>query len=276
MNPLNNLGGSIMCDELLQSGETSRATQSPSEASGTGQGTSRRQLLKGAFSASVAGLAAGAGLMGFSNVSFAGALTKEQRDGMSPDDIVKMMEDGNKRFRAGKMKQHDYVSQQRATASGQYPAAAILSCIDSRTPAEILLDLGLGDAFNARVAGNICNDDVIGSLEFACAAAGSKVILVMGHSACGAVKGAIDNVKLGKLTGLLSKIQPAVAATKYDGDRTSKNAEFVDQVAENNVRQSIKEIREGSETLANLEKEGKIKVVGAMYNLGDGRLEFVD
>ncbi|GAB2505685.1 carbonic anhydrase family protein [Microbulbifer agarilyticus] len=276
MNPLNNLGGSIMCDELLQSGETSRATQSPSEASDFGPGTSRRQLLKGAFSASVAGLAAGAGLMGFSNVSFAGALTKEQRDGMSPDDIVKMMEDGNKRFRIGKMKQHDYVSQQRETASGQYPAAAILSCIDSRTPAEILLDLGLGDAFNARVAGNICNDDVIGSLEFACAAAGSKVILVMGHSACGAVKGAIDNVKLGKLTGLLAKIQPAVAATKYDGDRTSKNAEFVDQVAENNVRQSIKEIREGSETLANLEKEGKIKIVGAMYNLGDGRLEFVD
>ncbi|MCA0901141.1 carbonic anhydrase family protein [Microbulbifer agarilyticus] len=276
MNALNSLGGSIMCDELLYSSETSRATQSSSDASGAGQDTSRRQLLKGAFSASVAGLAAGAGLMGFSNVTFAGALTKEQRDGMRPDDIIKMMEEGNKRFRAGKMKQHDYVAQQSATASGQYPAAAILSCIDSRTPAEILLDLGLGDAFNARVAGNICNDDVIGSLEFACAAAGSKVILVMGHSACGAVKGAIDNVKLGRLSGLLGKIQTAVAATKYDGDRTSKNAEFVDQVAENNVRQSIKEIREGSETLANLEKEGKIKIIGAMYNLSDGQLTLLD
>ena len=237
---------------------------------------SRRQVIKSTLAAGAAGLAAGAGLLSFSGVSFAAALTKEQRDAMSPDDVIAMLQKGNERFRAGKMEQHDYLAQKRASATGQFPAAAILSCIDSRTPAEILMDMGLGETFNARVAGNICNDDIVGSLEFACAAAGSKVILVMGHTACGAVKGAIDNVKLGKLTGLLDEIQPAVQATKYDGDRTSKNAEFVDLVAANNVRRSIEEIRDESEVLAKMEKEGKIKIVGAMYHLSDGRLELLD
>ncbi|WP_226704149.1 carbonic anhydrase family protein [Microbulbifer elongatus] len=237
--------------------------------------SSRRQAIKTTIAAGAAGLAASAGLLSFSGVSFAAALTKERRDAMSPDDVIAMLQKGNERFRAGKMEQHDYLAQKRASATGQYPAAAILSCIDSRTPAEILMDMGLGETFNARVAGNICNDDIVGSLEFACAAAGSKVILVMGHTACGAVKGAIDNVKLGKLTGLLDEIQPAVKATKYDGDRTSKNAEFVDLVAANNVRRSIEEIRDESEVLAKLEKEGKIKIVGAMYHLSDGRLEIL-
>ena len=236
---------------------------------------SRRHAIKTALAGGAASLAAGTGLMSFSGVSFAAALTKEERDAMSPDDVIAMMQEGNERFRSGKMQQHDYLAQKRASAKGQFPAAAILSCIDSRTPAEILLDMGLGESFNARVAGNICNDDIVGSLEFACAAAGAKVILVMGHTACGAVKGAIDKVKLGKLTGLLDEIQPAVQATKYDGDRTSKNANFVDQVAANNVRHSIKEIREESEVLAKMEKEGKIKIVGAMYHLSDGRLELL-
>ena len=237
--------------------------------------TSRRQAIKTTIAAGAAGLAAGAGLLSFSGVSFAAALTKEQRDAMTPDDVIAMMQKGNERFRAGKMEQHDYLAQKRASATGQYPAAAILSCIDSRTPAEILMDMGLGETFNARVAGNICNDDMIGSLEFACAAAGSKVILVMGHTACGAVKGAIDNVKLGKLTGLLNEIQPAVKETKYDGDRTSKNAEFVDLVAASNVRRSIEKIRKESDVLAKMEKEGKIKIVGAMYHLSDGRLQIL-
>ncbi|WP_066963283.1 carbonic anhydrase family protein [Microbulbifer sp. Q7] len=237
--------------------------------------TSRRQAMKTALAAGAASLAAGAGLMSFSGVSFAAALTQKERDAMSPDDVIAMLKEGNERFRSGKMEQHDYLAQKRASATGQYPAAAILSCIDSRTPAEILLDMGLGESFNARVAGNICNDDIIGSLEFACAAAGSKVILVMGHTACGAVKGAIDNVKLGKLTGLLDQIQPAVKATDYEGDRSSKNEAFVDLVAANNVRRSIKQIRTQSAVLSKLEKEGKIKMVGAMYHLSDGRLEIL-
>lgn len=213
--------------------------------------------------------------MSFSGLSFAAALTKEQRDTMSPDDVIAMMQQGNERFRSGKMQQHDYLAQKRASATGQYPAAAILSCIDSRTPAEILLDMGLGESFNARVAGNICNSHIVGSLEFACAAAGAKVILVMGHTACGAVKGAIDDVKLGNLTGLLEEIKPAVEATEYDGDRNGENAEFVDMVAANNVRRAMDEIRDESEVLATLEKEGKIKIVGAMYHLNNGRLEIL-
>ncbi|MCK7597680.1 carbonic anhydrase family protein [Microbulbifer sp. CAU 1566] len=238
--------------------------------------TSRRGLLKAALGAGAVGMVGGVGLAGFSGVSYAAALSKEARDAMSPDDVIQMLEQGNERFRNGQMQQHDYLAQKRASATGQYPAAAILSCIDSRTPAEILLDMGLGESFNTRVAGNICNDDVVGSLEFACAAAGAKVILVMGHTACGAVKGAIDGVKMGKLTDLLDEIKPAVKATTYDGDRSSKNEEFVDLVAASNVRRAMNEIRDESEILSALEKEGKLKIVGAMYHLNGGRLEMLD
>lgn len=265
-----------MCNEPRRRDPSPDARVKKTSHPGYARKSNRREVIKGALTAGAAGLAAGMGLMSFSGVSFAAALTKEQRDAMSPDDVIKMMQKGNERFRSGKMQQHDYLAQKRASATGQYPAAAILSCIDSRTPAEILLDMGLGESFNTRVAGNICNDDVVGSLEFACAAAGSKVILVMGHTACGAVKGAIDGVKLGKLTGLLDEIKPAVEATDYDGDRSSKNAEFVDMVAANNVRRAMAEIRDESEVLAKLEKEGKIKIVGAIYHLDGGRLEMLD
>jgi carbonic anhydrase len=173
------------------------------------------------------------------------------------------------------MQAHDYLAQKRATAGGQYPAAAILSCIDSRAPAEIILDAGIGDTFNARIAGNIANDDLLGSLEFACAAAGAKLILVMGHTSCGAIKGAIDGVELGHLTGLLSKIKPAVPATSYSGDRSSKNAAFVDEVAKTNVLRTVNDIRQQSSVLSGLEKDGKIKVVGSMYHLVGGRVEFL-
>jgi carbonic anhydrase len=206
----------------------------------------------------------------------AAALTKEQRDKMTPDQVIAMLKEGNERFRAGKTQTHDYLAQKRASASGQYPAAVILSCIDSRAPAEIILDTGIGDTFNARVAGNIANDDLIGSLEFACALAGSKVVLVMGHTACGAIKGAIDSAKLGNLTGLLDKIKPAVAATQFSGERSSKNDAFVDAVAATNVRQTMDEIRKRSDVLAGLEKDGKIKIVGAMYYLVGGKVEFLD
>jgi carbonic anhydrase len=203
------------------------------------------------------------------------ALTKEARDGLTPDQILEMLKQGNERFRSGQMHPHDYLAQKRATAAGQYPAAAILSCIDSRAPAEIILDTGIGDTFNARIAGNVANDDVLGSLEFACAAAGAKLVLVMGHTSCGAIKGAIDNVELGHLTGLLDKIKPAVPATVFSGERSSKNPQFVDAVAVSNVRRTVEEIRTRSSVLAALEKDGKIKLVPSMYHLVGGRVEFL-
>jgi carbonic anhydrase len=218
---------------------------------------------------------AGLGLLPSGEVSYAAALTREQRDSMTPDQVLEAMRQGNERFRTGKMQAHDYLAQKRATAGGQYPAAAILSCIDSRAPAEIILDAGIGDTFNARIAGNIANDDLLGSLEFACAAAGAKLILVMGHTSCGAIKGAIDGVELGHLTGLLSKIKPAVPATSYSGDRSSKNAAFVDEVAKTNVLRTVNDIRQQSSVLSGLEKDGKIKVVGSMYHLVGGRVEFL-
>jgi carbonic anhydrase len=203
------------------------------------------------------------------------ALTKEERDQLSPDQVIEILKQGNERFRTGKPHAHDYLAQKRATATGQYPAAAILSCIDSRAPAEIILDTGIGDTFNARVAGNIANDDLLGSLEFACAAAGAKVIVVMGHTACGAIKGAIDNVELGHLTQLLEKLKPAVAATTFTGERTSQNAAFVDTVAATNVRRTVADIRSRSSVLDGLAKQGKIKIVGSMYHLLGGRVEFL-
>jgi carbonic anhydrase len=216
----------------------------------------------------------GAPMVGVPELSYAAAMSKAERDKLTPDQILDAMKQGNERFRTGKMSSHDYLAQKRATAAGQYPAAAILSCIDSRAPVEIILDSRIGDTFNARIAGNIANDDLVGSLEFACAVAGAKVVLVMGHTACGAIKGAIDGAQLGNLTGLLNKIKPAVAATHYDGERTSKNAEFVDEVAKTNVRQTSSEIRRRSDVLAALEKDGKIKIAGSMYNLVGGRVDF--
>src|SRR5579862_1332291 len=212
----------------------------------------RRSVLKSSLGLMATGMLAEFAL-GVPNVSFAAAMSKEDRDRLTPAQIIEMMKQGNERFRAGKMLPHDYLAQKRASAGGQYPAAAILSCIDSRAPAEIILDMGIGDTFNARVAGNIANDDLLGSLEFACAVAGAKVILVMGHTACGAIKGAIDDAKLGNLTGLLAKIKPAVQATEYSGERTSKNGEFVDEVAKTNVRLTIGSIRERSDVLSGLE-----------------------
>jgi carbonic anhydrase len=234
---------------------------------------SRRALLQAAMGIAALG-AIGAPLLGVPELSYAAAMSKDKRDKLTPDQILDAMKQGNERFRTGKMSPHDYLAQKRATVAGQYPTAVILSCIDSRAPAEIILDAGIGDTFNARIAGNIANDDLIGSLEFACALAGAKVVLVMGHTACGAIKGAIDGAQLGNLTGLLSKIKPAVAATQYDGERTSKNDEFVDEVAKTNVRLTIDEIHRRSDVLAALEKDGKIKIVGSIYRLVGGRVDF--
>lgn len=235
---------------------------------------SRRHLLQSALGIAAMGWVGGLAL-GMPELSFAAALGKEERDRLTPDQIIERFKQGNERFRTGKMHPHDYLAQKRASAAGQYPAAVILSCIDSRAPAEIILDTGIGETFNSRVAGNIVNDDMLGSLEFACAVAGAKLVLVMGHTACGAIKGAIDGAQLGNLTGLLDKIKPAVAATTYAGERTSKNYVFVDEVAKTNVRLTIDEIRRRSEVLASLEKGRKIRIVGSMYQLVGGKVEFL-
>ena len=207
-------------------------------------------------------------------VSLAHTLTRDQRDRLSPAQVLEELKKGNERFRTGRMIRRDYRQQQLASAGGQYPAAAVLGCIDSRGPAEIIFDAGIGDLFNARLAGNVVTDDVLGSLEFACAVAGSKAIVVFGHTACGAIKGAIDDVELGHLTGLLSRIKPAIAATEFSGDRSSKNAAFVDAVAWTNVRLGIEDIRRRSATLADLERKGTIQIAGAMYDIATGVVTF--
>ena len=232
----------------------------------------RRSMLKLLSAVTVATAGAGIGVPQAAN---AAVLTKEERDKLTPDAVLEMLAQGNERFRSGKTQPHDYLAQKRASAGGQYPAAAILSCIDSRAPAEIILDARIGDIFVARVAGNIVNDDLLGSLEFACAAAGAKVVVVIGHTACGAIKGAIDGVELGHLTALLGKIRPAVAATEYAGERTGKNADFVDAVARTNVTRTVQDIRQRSGVLGGLEKDGKIRITGAMYQLVGGRVEFL-
>ena len=219
--------------------------------------------------------ALGAGLAVVSGSAFGVVLSKAQRDALTPDEIIALMKKGNERFRLGKESPHDYLAQQRVSAKGQYPAAVILSCIDSRAPAETIMDLGIGNCFNARVAGNVTNDDIIGSMEFACKVAGAKVAVVMGHTACGAIKGAIDDVRLGNLTGLLAKIRPAVDATDYEGERSAKNYGFVDAVARKNVELAIAGLRRRSTVLAELESSGAIKIVGAMYDLETAVVEFM-
>jgi len=208
-------------------------------------------------------------------VSLSNSLTKEQRDSMTPAQVIDELKKGNERFRSGKMAPRDYLAQKRSSVAGQYPAAVVLGCLDSRVPAEIVFDVGIGDTFIGRVAGNVVNDDMLGSMEFACAVSGAKVVLVLGHTACGAVKGAIDDVVLGNLTGLLARIKPAIPVTKFDGEKSSKNANYVDAVARTNVVLGLAEIRRRSPILQELEKKGSIKIVGAMYDLATGVVEFV-
>jgi len=204
-----------------------------------------------------------------------GSLTKEQRDAMTPSQVIEELKKGNERFRAGKMIARDYRAEKRSSAAGQYPAAVLLGCLDSRVPPEIVFDAGIGDTFTGRVAGNVVNDDMLGSMEFACAVSGAKVVLVLGHTSCGAVKGAIDDVVLGNLTGLLARIKPAIPATKYEGEKSSKNPAYVDAVARTNVAMSLKEIRRRSPILEGLETKGSIKIAGAMYSLNNGVVEFL-
>jgi carbonic anhydrase len=202
------------------------------------------------------------------------ALTKDVRDAMTPDGVLKELKSGNERFVNQTPQYRDLMAQVKDTAAGQYPSAVVLSCIDSRIPTEMVLDQGIGDIFNARVAGNIVNAEILGSMEFATAVAGAKLVVVMGHTACGAVKGACDNVELGNVTSLVTAIQPSVKSVAGDSC-SSSDSKLVDSVAGHNVTRTISEIRERSEILANLEKEGKIQIVGAMYDIGTGRVTFM-
>jgi len=244
------------------------------ETSGTTDGCNhgRRSLL----GLSVAGAAALAGGISFATPARAQSLSKAQREALTPDQVLKMVMDGNARFISGKRKPRDFLSEQRMSAKdGQFPAAVFLSCVDSRAPVEVICDLGIGDAFNARVAGNVVNDDILGSMEFATAAAGARLVMVMGHTACGAVIGAIDNVRLGNLTLLLSRFGNAIAATDFDGEKTSKNLAYVDAVATTQVSQTITLMRDRSPVMRGLEQEGKIRIVGSMYDLKTGKVSLV-
>lgn len=204
-------------------------------------------------------------------------LTRELQEKITPVDAIELLKKGNKRFIEKKMTDRDLLSQVDQTASGQYPFAVVLSCIDSRVPAELVFDQGVGDIFSCRVAGNVVNEDVLGSIEFACKAAGSKAIVVLGHTKCGAVKGACDKVELGNLTALLSKIQPAVnAETQTTDDRTSSNGGFVDRVAELNVHHVMKEIHGKSPVLDEMLRSNEIAMIGGMYNVENGSVEFYD
>ncbi len=198
----------------------------------------------------------------------------ESQAAMSPAEAVQILKEGNARFVNKEMINRDYISQVQKTSTGQYPFAAVVSCIDSRIPTEIVFDQGVGDIFNARIAGNFVNTDILGSLEFAAAAAGAKTIVVMGHTACGAVKGAVDDVQLGNLTSMLDNIEPAINAISGKGERSSSNNEFVQAVADKNVELTIEKIKSDSEVLAGMIEKGEISVVGAMYDVATGKVTF--
>ncbi len=203
--------------------------------------------------------------------------TKASQAAMTPQQALAELEAGNARFVAGHPLHRNMSADVKATASGQYPFAVVLSCLDSRQPIEIVLDQGIGDIFSARVAGNVVNKDILGSMEFACKASGAKLIAVIGHSNCGAIKGAIDDVQLGNLTSLLTKIKPAMDTVPADvTPRTSKNPEYVDQVAEANVRLVMQQIRERSPTLREMLDNGQISLVGGMYDLSTGEVRFFE
>jgi carbonic anhydrase len=197
--------------------------------------------------------------------------TRESQAAMTPAAALERLKAGNARFIAGASKRRDWTAKVVATASGQFPFAAVLGCMDSRAPIEVVFDQGIGDVFGVRVAGNVVNDDELGSLEYA-AKVGIKLIVVLGHSSCGAVKGAIDKVELGNLTGLLAKIRPAVEAA---GCNDAKDEACVTKVAEQNVRQAMKEIRERSAYLAKYLDDGKIELVGGMYDVATGKVTFL-
>lgn len=204
--------------------------------------------------------------------------TKEMQSQVTPASAILELMAGNKRFRDQRTAERSVMEQVRQTAVGQYPFAFILSCIDSRIPAEMIFDQGIGDVFNARIAGNIVNDDIIGSMEYACKLAGAKTIMVLGHTSCGGVKGACDNISIGKLTKSLAGIKSAVNKVKTEPgeERTSCNTNFVDLVSEENVRLSVAKVTSGSKVLRDMARAGEISVVGAMYDVASGKVRLLE
>lgn len=202
--------------------------------------------------------------------------TSVSQSQMTAEKALEFLKEGNVRFIENKTLQRDLNQQVSETAGGQFPFAAIVSCIDSRIPTEVVFDQGIGDVFNARVAGNVVNEDILGSLEFACKLAGAKLVLVLGHTSCGAVKGACDNAKMGNLTTLLEKLKPAVndVETPAGVERNSSNIDFVNKVADKNVELTIQNIKEQSSVLKELNDTGAIQIVGAMYDVKTGKVVF--
>ena len=205
------------------------------------------------------------------------AINKDMQAAMTPASVLEDLLNGNNRFVSGNTDQLDNSALVSQTTGGQFPKAVVLSCIDSRVPVETVLDQAIGDIFVARVAGNFENADILGSLEYSCKVAGSKLVLVMGHEACGAVKAACDGVELGNITHLLSNITPAVrqSAEEIDGEANSSNKEFVARTVENNVKLTIDRIREKSPILKEMEDDGEIQIVGGVYNLHSGKVEML-
>ena len=205
------------------------------------------------------------------------AQSKKTQDQMTPVSALKELVEGNRRFVEKKQLNRDLMQQVAETSTGQYPFATVLSCIDSRVSSELIFDQGIGDIFSVRIAGNFVNEDILGSMEFACKLAGTKLILVLGHTACGAVKGACDHARLGNLTALINKIEPAVAAVKEPAEeskRNSSNPTFVNDVAAMNVKMTIEAIRTQSQVLKEMEDAGTIHIVGGMYDISTGKVTF--
>jgi carbonic anhydrase len=204
---------------------------------------------------------------------------KNSQAAITPGRALQLLKEGNRRFMAGRGEERELMAQVNATRGGQWPFAIILGCIDSRVPSELIFDAGIGDLFNARVAGNFVNGDILGSMEFACELAGAKLVVVLGHTQCGAIKGACDGVELGNLTGMLARLKPAVEGTSSPveaAERTSANGLFVRDVTVRNVRMALSDIRERSEVLEALERSGAIRLIGALYDVETGSVEFLD
>ena len=202
-------------------------------------------------------------------------LTSAEQDALTPAIVLHALREGNRRFMNNDLTARNHSAQVRESTNAQFPKAIVLSCVDSRVPVEDVFDRGIGDIFVARVAGNFVNEDILGSMEFACKVSGSKLVLVMGHEHCGAVKAAVDDVKLGNITSMLTKIRPAVEAVEYDGDRTSKNTAFVHMACESNVKNTIEQIRLKSPILKEMEELGIIKIAGAIYDMDTGEVAFL-
>jgi len=201
-------------------------------------------------------------------------LTKEMRNALSPKNALQMLKDGNHRFVTNLKMNRNLLQQVNDTSDEQFPFALILSCIDSRTSAELIFDQGLGDIFSCRIAGNILNEDILGSMEFACKVAGAKLIMVLGHSECGAIKGACNHVKMGNLTGLLKKIRVVVKEVAKSGQVDPKSNDFIDLVSKENVKNVLKNIPKKSKIIRDLVKDKKIIIVGAMYDVSSGKVDF--